>query len=85
MKKEYDFSRGKRGAALSTRGKTRITIYLDNATLDRFKNESERTGKGYQTLINEALAQRPGAVQEPVTAAEVRKIVREELAHQVET
>ena len=71
MKKEYDFSRGKRGAALSTRGKTRITIYLDNATLDRFKNESERTGKGYQTLINEALAQRPGAIQEPVTAAEV--------------
>jgi len=51
MKKEYDFSRGKRGAVLSNAGKTRITIYLDNKTLQRFKAESERTGKGYQTLI----------------------------------
>jgi hypothetical protein len=83
--KEYDFSRGKRGPVLSTRGKTRITIYLDNATLERFKVESERTGKGYQTLINEALAQQPGTIAEPITAAEVRKIVREELAHHVET
>jgi len=85
MKKEYDFSRGKRGPVLSTRGKTRITIYLDNATLERFKVESERTGKGYQTLINEVLAQQPGKVAAPVTAAEVRKIVREELAHTAET
>lgn len=83
MKKEYDFSRGKRGAVLSNVGKTRITIYLDNKTLQRFKAESESTGKGYQTLINEALAQ--SAVGErPVTAAEVRNIVREELAHHAE-
>jgi len=84
MKKEYDFSRGKRGAVLSNAGKTRITIYLDNATLRRFKEESERTGKGYQTLINEALAQRNGTKERPVTASEVRDIVREELAHHVE-
>ena len=56
MKKEYDFSRGKRGPAIPSPGKTRITIYLDNVTLARFKSESEQTGKGYQTLINEALA-----------------------------
>jgi len=80
MKKEYDFARGKRGPAVSTRGKTRITMYLDNVVLNRFKAESERTGKGYQTLINEALAQRPGNGSKPVTAAEVRNIVREELA-----
>lgn len=60
MKTEYDFSRGKRGALLSPRGKTRITIYLDNAILERIKAESVRTGKGYQTLINEALAQKHG-------------------------
>jgi uncharacterized protein (DUF4415 family) len=83
MKKEYDFSRGKRGPAASTRGKTRITIYLDNATLDRFKVESERTGKGYQTLINEALAQSAGTLERPATAEQVRNIVREELAHHV--
>jgi len=84
MKKEYDFSRGKRGAVLSAAGKTRITIYLDNATLERFKAESERTGKGYQTLINEALAKSVGVLDRPVTAAEVRNIVREELAHHVD-
>jgi uncharacterized protein (DUF4415 family) len=81
MKKEYDFSRGKRGAVLSTAGKTRITIYLDNATLACFKTESERTGKGYQTLINEALTQHIGNAEKPMTADQVRKIIREELAN----
>jgi uncharacterized protein (DUF4415 family) len=84
MKKEYDFSRGRRGPVLSNRGKTRITIFLDNATLDRFKAESESTGKGYQTLINEALAKSAGTLERPVTAAEVRNIVREELAYHAE-
>ncbi len=55
MKKLYDFSKGKRGAVISITGKTRITIYLDDAILKRFKAESEKTGKGCQTLINEAL------------------------------
>ena len=55
MKKEYDFSKGKRGAVIPQHGKTRITIYLDDAILKRFKAESETTGKGYQTLINDAL------------------------------
>jgi len=79
MKPEYDFSRGKRGAVLSTRGKTRITIYSDDEIMQAFKAESERTGKGYQTLINEALAQHTGVADRPVTAAQVRKILREEL------
>jgi uncharacterized protein (DUF4415 family) len=85
MKKEYDFSRGKRGAVLSNAGKTRITIYLDNKILERFKAESEKTGKGYQTLINEALAQKGTDTERPVTAKEVRNIVREELAHHAES
>ena len=85
MKKEYDFSRGKRGAVLSNAGKTRITIYLDNKTLQRFKAESERTGKGYQTLINEALSQHGVDNERPATAKEVRNIVREELAHHAES
>jgi len=80
MKAEYDFSRGKRGPALPIGGKTRITIYLDDAILARFKADSERTGRGYQTLINEALAQQTTAAERPATAAEVRKILREELA-----
>ena len=77
MKREYDFSRGKRGAVVAMRGKTRITIYLDDEILKRFKAESERTGKGYQTLINEALTL--SKQEPPVTASQVRKIVREEL------
>ncbi|MBS0380752.1 MAG: BrnA antitoxin family protein [Proteobacteria bacterium] len=76
MKAEYDFSKGKRGPAVPVAGKTRITIYLDDEILARFRAESQRTGKGYQTLINEALSRHEGAV----TAREVRKIVREELA-----
>jgi uncharacterized protein (DUF4415 family) len=84
MKKEYDFSRGKRGAVLSNAGKTRITIYLDNKTLQRFKAESEKTGKGYQTLINEALSHYGTDNDRPATAKEVRNIVREELAQHAE-
>jgi uncharacterized protein (DUF4415 family) len=84
MKKEYDFSRGKRGPVLSPRGKTRITIYLDDTIVERFKAESERTGKGYQTLINEALSQHAGVAEPPVTATQVRTIVREELVHHLE-
>ena len=80
MKKEYNFSRGKRGAVLPSVGKTRITIYLDEVILEKFKAESERTGKGYQTLINEALAKHPSIAEQPVTATQVRKILREELA-----
>ncbi len=85
MKKEYDFSRGKRGPAIASPGKTRITIYLDNVTLARFKAESERTGKGYQTLINQALSKSLKGAEHAVTATEVRNIVREELAQHVET
>ncbi len=80
MKKVYDFSKGKRGAVIPTVGKTRITIYLDDAILKRFKGQSEKTGKGYQTLINDALKSYLGLTEQPVTQALVRKIVREELA-----
>ena len=80
MRKEYDFSKGKRGAVIPTTGKTRITIYLDDAILKRFKAQSEKTGKGYQTLINDALSSYLGLTEEPLTRELVRKIVREELA-----
>ena len=80
MRKVYDFSKGKRGAVIPTTGKTRITIYLDDAILGRFKTQSEKTGKGYQTLINDALKSHLGLTESPVTQELVRKIVREELA-----
>ena len=80
MKKVYDFSKGKRGAVIPTTGKTRITIYMDDAILKRFKAQSEKSGKGYQTLINEALKSHLGLTEQPVTQDLVRRIVREELA-----
>ena len=74
MSKAVDFSRGRRGAVLASRGKTRITIYLDDAIIERFKALSEQTGKGYQTLINDALAD-PRLVQIPDTDVENEAIV----------
>jgi len=82
MKKEYNFSKGRRGAVTSQVGKTGITIYLDDAILDRFKAQSQKTGKGYQTLINDALNSYLGLTTKPLTEEMVRKIVREELAGQ---
>lgn len=55
MKKVYDFSKGKRSVVIPTVGKTRITIYLVDAILERFKAQSVKSGMGYQTLINDAL------------------------------
>jgi uncharacterized protein (DUF4415 family) len=83
MKKVYDFSKGKRGAVSPPIGKTRITIYMDDEILKRFKAQSERSGKGYQTLINEALNSYLGLTEQPITQELVRKIVREELAAHV--
>jgi len=80
MKKVYDFSKGKRGAVIPATAKTRITIYMDDAILKRFKARSEKSGKGYQTLINEALNSYLGLKEQAVTQDLVRKIVREELA-----
>ena len=82
MKKVYDFSKAKRGAAVPSTGKTRITIFLDGEIIERFKTQSKQTGKGYQTLINEALSNHLGLDDGQLTPALVRKIVREELAAQ---
>ena len=80
MKKEYDFSKAKRGAVISPIGKTRITIYLDDEIIQQFKLRSEKLGKGYQTLINEALKAHVNSSEGVLTPELVRKIVREELA-----
>ena len=51
MKAEYDFSKGRRGQAVPTKGQTRITIYIDGQILAAFKAESVKKGIGYQRLI----------------------------------
>ena len=79
MRKEYDFSKGKRGAVVPQPGKTRITIYLDDQVLEAFRERADAAGRGYQTMINEALRQYLGKSREPVDADTLRRIVREEL------
>jgi uncharacterized protein (DUF4415 family) len=79
MRKEYDFSKGKRGAVVPQPGKTRITIYLDDQVLEEFRDRADAAGRGYQTMINEALRQYLGKSREPVDADTLRRIVREEL------
>ncbi len=51
MKKEYDFSKGKRGH-YNSRLKKQITIKLDEMTIEYFKILAETTGISYQNLIN---------------------------------
>jgi hypothetical protein len=60
-------------------GKTRITIYIDDAVLNEFRARAERTGAGYQTMMNEALSAFLKKKEKPVTAAILRQISREEL------
>jgi len=79
MKPEYDFSKGKRGAAIPQRGKTRISIFIDNAVLAGFRARAERAGTGYQTMMNEALREYISSDSQPVTALALRQILRQEI------
>jgi len=83
MKDEYDFSQGKRGAVVPLpRGKTRITIRLDDDVLDWFRGQVNAAGGGnYQTLINNALREYVRQRQEPLEEI-LRRVVREELSRQ---
>ena len=86
MRKVYDFSKGKRGAAIPSSGKTRITIMLDDDIIEHFRQRAEAEGIGYQTKINAVLRAATAAppkgrkaAERPVTEAALRKILREEL------
>ena len=79
MKKEYDFSQGKRGPVLRQRGKTRISIYLDDDVLGAFRERAETAGSGYQTMINQALREYLGKSASPLDEETLRKVLREEL------
>lgn len=85
MRKEYDFSKAKRAKEVphlqklqaGEKGKTRITIMLDNVVLEAFRLRAESEGIGYQTLINRVL--RDSLEYQPLTEADIRRVVREEL------
>jgi uncharacterized protein (DUF4415 family) len=79
MKKDYDFSKAKRGAVIPQRGKTRITIYLDDEVIDEFRERADEAGSGYQTMINEALRDYLSKSPKLIDEDSLRKILREEL------
>lgn len=80
MKHEYDFGQGKRGPVVQTpKGKVRITIRLDEDTVEWFRAQAHAAGGGnYQTLINDALREYISDKREPFEDT-VRRVVREEL------
>jgi uncharacterized protein (DUF4415 family) len=80
MRKQYDFSRAKRGPVVPVpSSKTRITIRLDDEILDWFKTKVEESGGGnYQSLINAALREHMKNEQEPLERT-LRRVLREEL------
>lgn len=85
MPKDHDFSTAKRAKDVphlarlrkQAKGKTRITIMLDNDVLADFRARAEAEGIGYQTLINRTLRQ--AATSGPVDEPTLRRVLREEL------
>jgi len=83
MRKEYDFSQGKRGPVAPVHpGKTRITIRIDTDLLNWFREQvNARGGGNYQTMMNDAL--RAYIRHQDQTLEEtLRKVIREELQAQ---
>ena len=88
MRDEYDFSKARRIRDVPelaklqdalVKGKTRITIMLDNDVLEAFRARGEAEGRGYQTAINSALRESLKADNAPVTLATLRKELRRAL------
>ncbi len=79
MRKEYDFSKGKRGAVIPSPGKTRITIMLDDDIIELFRQKAEAAGSGYQTEINRVLREYLVSGGQPITLDALRQVIREEL------
>ena len=80
MKRDYDFSKARRGPVIPVpKGKTRVTIRLDEDVLAWFRAQVEAAGGGnYQALINDALRQHIARTREPLEDT-LRRIIREEM------
>jgi len=67
MKREYDFSKAKRGPVMPVpKGKTRFSIRLGDDVIEWFRDQVERAGGGnYQSLINDALRDHMGRSRRP--------------------
>lgn len=79
MRAEYDFSKGRRGAVIPQKGKTRISIFIDNTVLDEFRARAVKAGTGYQTMMNDALRTYLAETEQPVTEKVLRHVLRQEI------
>jgi uncharacterized protein (DUF4415 family) len=81
MKRSDDFSHAKRGAVVSVpKGKTRITIRIDDDILDWFRDQVNAAGGGnYQTMINNVLREYIDSREVVSLEKTLRRVIREEL------
>ena len=79
MRAEYDFSKGRRGAVIPQKGKTRISIFIDNEVLQEFRARADKAGTGYQTMMNEALRKFLSEADQPLTEKTLRQVLRQEM------
>ncbi len=86
MRKEYDFSPAKRAKDVphlsklqkeAAKGKTRITIYIDDDVVSWFKTKAAEVGGNYQTMINAEL-KRISSNEKPLKEI-IKEAIREEL------
>ena len=75
-----DFSKAKRGPVMPVpKGKTRITIRLDDDIIAWFRDQVDQAGGGnYQSLINVALREHKTRSREPLEAT-LRRVIRGEI------
>jgi hypothetical protein len=80
MKDEYNFSNAKRGPVATGKGKTRITIMLDDVVIEAARALAESEGYGYQTVINNTLRRallsegEAGSLKNGITPAELQSL-----------
>ena len=81
MKRSDDFSHAKRGAVVPVpKGKTRITIRIDDDVLDWFREQVNAAGGGnYQTMINNVLREYIDSREVASLEKTLRRVIREEL------
>ena len=81
MRRSDDFSHAKRGAVVAVpKGKTRITIRIDDDILDWFREQVTAAGGGnYQTMINNVLREYIESREVVSLEKTLRRVIREEL------
>ena len=90
MRTNYDFSQAPRAkdvphlTALRTKSKaaskTRISILVDAEVIAAFRARAEAQGRGYQTLMNDALRAALDPDAAPVTISILRALLDERLS-----